>query len=53
MNMFDPERIRQNLKNIAKEIHVAGTPEQLNLMNRLEKQVYFFLVFNKNFCFNI
>lgn len=43
MSMFDSKRIKKNLKNIAKEIHVAGTPEQLNLMNYLEKKVIFLI----------
>lgn len=39
MELFDSEQIRLNLRDIASKIHVAGTPEQLNLINRLEEQV--------------
>ena len=39
MSLFDRERIRQNLRWLSKDIHVAGTEEQLALMDRLQHEV--------------
>lgn len=37
--LFQPENIRNNLRWIAKRVHVAGTPQQLELMDKLENEV--------------
>uniref|UniRef100_A0AC35G8C5 Uncharacterized protein n=1 Tax=Panagrolaimus sp. PS1159 TaxID=55785 RepID=A0AC35G8C5_9BILA len=38
MSLFNSEKIRQNLRWLSKDIHVAGTDEQLALMNRLQQE---------------
>lgn len=48
MEHFSAQRIMQNLRSVASDMHVAGTEEQLELMDRLQRKVIGFIV--KNCC---
>lgn len=39
MNSFRGENIRNNVRWLSGSVHVAGTPEQLSLMDQLEDKV--------------
>lgn len=39
MDTFDKDRVRENLRWLAENVHVAGTQEQLSIMDRLEEEV--------------
>uniref|UniRef100_A0A7E4V175 Glutamate carboxypeptidase 2 n=1 Tax=Panagrellus redivivus TaxID=6233 RepID=A0A7E4V175_PANRE len=37
MSLFEPERVKENLRWLAKDVHVAGTEEQLGIMDRIQE----------------
>lgn len=39
MSLFDGEKTHRNLQWISSNVHVAGTPQQLRLMDQLEEEV--------------
>jgi hypothetical protein len=41
MGSFDGDKIKDNLRWLSEKVHVAGTDEQLSLMDRIEKEVFF------------
>lgn len=39
MNTFDGNKIRENLRWLSQNVHLAGTRKQLSIMDRLEQEV--------------